>query len=61
MRPSKRVITIDLEVLRMSRSDDVLNECREMLEHGAKLEEVVMALRQNGFSKVQSIKALIDL
>jgi hypothetical protein len=45
----------------MSRSDNVLSECREMLARGAKLEEIVMVLRQNGFSKVQSIKELIDL
>ena len=45
----------------MRTQDSVLEECRRKLQHGAKLEEIVRTLREGGFSKVQSIKALVDL
>lgn len=45
----------------MTKLDDVLQECREMIARGAELEEIVRILRERGFSKVHSIKALVDL
>lgn len=40
---------------------DVLEECREKLTRGASVEEVLQTLRVGGFSKVRSMKALVDL
>lgn len=45
----------------MSKQQEVLRECRSKIARGEKLEEVVRALRDGGFSKVHSIKALVDL
>jgi hypothetical protein len=45
----------------MSTHDEVMRECRDKLARGAMLEDVIRALRDGGFSKVHSIKALVDL
>jgi hypothetical protein len=45
----------------MNEQHETLKECREKLAGGATLEEVIQILRERGFSKVQSIKALVDL
>ncbi|HEY5569055.1 MAG TPA: hypothetical protein VJA26_11180 [Gammaproteobacteria bacterium] len=45
----------------MSTQDEVLRECRDKLARGAMVEDVIRALRDGGFSKVHSIKALVDL
>ena len=45
----------------MSEQNAVLRECREKLARGEKLEEIIRTLRNGGFSKVHSIKALVDL
>jgi ribosomal protein L7/L12 len=45
----------------MIERNDTLKECREKLVRGAELEEVIRTLRSNGFSKVHSMKALVDL
>lgn len=45
----------------MSSEENLLRECRKKLDYGAALEEVIRILRDGGFSKVHSIKALVDL
>ena len=45
----------------MNEQHEVLTECREKLARGEKLEEILRTLRNHGFSKVHSIKALVDL
>jgi hypothetical protein len=45
----------------MSERDDILGVCREKLANGESLEEILRILRSSGFSKVHSIKALVDL
>jgi hypothetical protein len=45
----------------LSTQDAIIEECREMLVHGIKLEEAIRFLRQRGLSKTHSIKALVDL
>jgi len=45
----------------MSTLEKVLKECRDELLRGANLEDVIRTLRDGGFSKVHSIKALVDL
>ena len=45
----------------MSGRDDVMDECRKLLAKGTGAEQVIAILRERGFSKVHSIKALVDL
>jgi len=45
----------------MSTQEKLLNECREKLARGAMLEDVIRTLRDGDFSKVHSIKAVVDL
>lgn len=45
----------------MSTQEEVLKECRDKLARGEHLEDVIRILRDGGFSKVHSIKALVDL
>jgi len=45
----------------VNQANEDLSIYRDLIERGALLEEVLQALRRNGFSKVQSIKALVDL
>lgn len=45
----------------MSERNDILKECQAKLARGVDLEEVIRILRNSGFSKVHSIKALVDL
>ncbi len=45
----------------MNSDSSVLEQCRAMLANGADIESVLCVLRDNGFSKVHSIKALVDL
>jgi hypothetical protein len=40
----------------MSRQDDVMKECWDLLANGAAVEQVIGILRERGFSKVHSIK-----
>lgn len=45
----------------MNDDETVLSDCRKLLAQGVDRESVLTALRRAGFSKVQSIKALVDL
>ena len=45
----------------MNAMDDVVRECRGLLNCGAPVEELIRALRDRGLSKVHSMKALVDL
>jgi hypothetical protein len=45
----------------MSERQNIIDTCREKIACGADLEEVLRTLRNSGFSKVHSIKALVDL
>lgn len=45
----------------MTDHDAVLEHCRRLLDSGADIESVLRALRDHGYSKAQSIKALVDL
>ncbi|MCC7037249.1 MAG: hypothetical protein IT560_08055 [Alphaproteobacteria bacterium] len=38
----------------------VYNKCREKLAQGIPLEEIIQTLRDGGFGKVETMKALID-
>ena len=40
---------------------DVLRECRIVMDQGANVEAIVRLLRDEGLSKVHSIKVLVDL
>jgi hypothetical protein len=44
----------------MNRREEVLRQCEAALSRGAAIEDVLRALRTGGFSKVHSIKALVD-
>jgi hypothetical protein len=45
----------------MHETGDGLSRYRNLLQRGAGLEEILGLLRRDGFSKVASIKALVDL
>ena len=45
----------------MSKQDDVMKECRDLLASGAAVEQIISILRERGFSKAHSIKVLVDL
>ena len=45
----------------MSTEEKMLKKCRDKLWRGANVEDVIRTLRDSGFSKVHSIKALVDL
>jgi hypothetical protein len=45
----------------MSDPENLLESYRNRLEHGASVEDLIRILRFDGFSKVQSVKALVDL
>jgi hypothetical protein len=41
--------------------DDVVSHCRTLLAQGVAIEAVIQAMRAAGFSKIDSIRALVDL
>ncbi len=45
----------------MEQFDSVISRCREMLVDGAEVDTILRELRDAGCSKVQSIKALVEL
>lgn len=45
----------------MNTMGDVLSRCRAVLEQGGCVEDVVRLLRDQGLSKVHSMKMLVDL
>ena len=45
----------------MNTSNEVIQICNDMIAAGADLESVLHVLRHAGYSKVQSMKALVDL
>lgn len=45
----------------MSDKEAALLECRKLIGEGASLEAILGILRTAGYSKVHSIKALVDL
>lgn len=45
----------------MNTSNEVIQICNDMIAVGADVESVLHVLRDAGYSKVQSMKALVDL
>ncbi len=45
----------------MREDNQIIEDCRELLASGAELDKVIHILRTRGFSKIQTIKALVDL
>lgn len=45
----------------MKAMDDVLSKCRAVLGRGGSAEDIVRLLRDQGCSKVHSMKALVEL